>query len=396
MRRCKWARRKNTSLRCEDIEVAQNCPKTCDTDCLRPPLSPTGCRDSRFSFRLISSLAWKTCKWAARARTFKRCRRYPTKLWCPLTCETCNNEPSVAPTLSQMPSKSPTGVPSPSPTLSQVPSKAPTGKPTSRPTFICDDEPIRFFVQAPINKFKTCVPWVDKNPSYRCTLTAEYESEPPRRISDICPKSCGSCPNEPSASPSRSLMPSVTPTTSPSRKPSHRPSMLPSRDPSEQPSDTPSVVPSHQPSNQPSVCVDFYWEVDFEISPGVTTKITCSNIGSFCTTDGIGTVYYNGRNAAESCCICGGSERYSAPPSVTPSIVPSQMPSECTNYPLSDPTSWTTSHDINGDGIFEIYTCASFVDGQNCDPISTPGTDLKTASQACCACGGGNHIATAP
>jgi hypothetical protein len=191
-------------------------------------------------------------------------------------------------------------------------------------------------------------------------------------------------------------MPSSTPTISPSEKPSRRPSISPTRNPSDQPSNVPSNVPSDQPSNKPSACVDSYWEVDFEISPGVTTKITCSNIGSFCTTDGIGTVYYNGKNASESCCICGGSLQFSVAPSFAPSLMPSSNPSDCVNYPRSNPNSWTTTHDINSDGTPEVYTCASFVDGQNCDPISTPGTDGKTASEACCACGGGNHVATAP
>jgi len=130
--------------------------------------------------------------------------------------------------------------------------------------------------------------------------------------------------------------------------------------------------------------------VDYVLPDETTTEYNCDNIGSFCTVDGVGTELHLDKTASQACCSCGGSLQQSVSPSLMPSIEPSSGPSECINYPESDPTSWEVVHSST------TYTCAFFEDpGTNCAAFYTLGTDDKTASQACCNCGGGNHVATA-
>jgi len=137
----------------------------------------------------------------------------------------------------------------------------------------------------------------------------------------------------------------------------------------------------------PSECNNSPWTIEVTLSNGGTTTYNCDNIGNFCVTPGAGTELYNDKTASQACCVCGGSLEHSVSPSSFPSDEPSQSPSGCVNYPKNAPDSWTTN-----DG---SYTCASFSPGTNCAIVETLGTGDKTASDACCNCGGGDHIATA-
>jgi len=399
-RKCVWAQQKKTSRRCTKIEeVALNCPNTCDTDCLRSPLSATGCRDSLYEFQRIAGMRpHKLCTWASARNTALRCSKFPTKLYCPLTCDSCDSEPSVSPTLSPQPSKSPTELPSSKPSLSIVPTKAVSSVPSSSPTFICNDATDKFFVHAPVGANKPCDPWVKRNPEHRCGMTAGLSTSV-GVVSDFCPVTCGLCPDAPSAKPSLSpppsLKPSVEPSSGPtfssgepsatkSQSPSDEPSLVPSDTPSEKPSDEPSI----SPSAMPSACNSSPWTVDVALSGGGTTTYNCDNIGSFCTEEGVGTQVDNDKTASQACCVCGGSLEHTVVPSMSPSNEPSQSPSGCVNYPKADSSSWTTTDDGT------VYVCNDFAPDSNCAIIETPGTDGKTATEACCNCGGGDHVAT--
>jgi len=246
-KKCVWAAKKKTFNRCKKDAVAENCPNTCSPDCLRPPYSTTGCRDFPYKFELLSNNKFKNCEWVAKKKE-SRCPKFPSKDYCPLTCSTCGAEPSASPTLSQQPTKSPTVAPSPTPSLSNKPSADPSRKPTGTPTFVCTDSPTQFYVQEPVGSYKPCDPWV-KNNLYRCTMATGFVGETIGVVSDSCPETCGGCPDAPSASPSLSMKPSIVPSDQPSQSPSAT-SQEPSDSPSLLPSDEPSLTPSDMPSDQ--------------------------------------------------------------------------------------------------------------------------------------------------
>jgi len=262
-RKCVWAQQQKTARRCTQIEeVASNCPNTCDTDCLRSPLSATGCRDSPYEFQLIAGKRpHKLCTWASARNTALRCSKFPTKLYCPLTCESCDSEPSVSPTLSPQPSKSPTELPSSKPSLSIVPTKAVSSVPSSSPTFICNDAIDKFFVHAPVGANKPCDPWVKRNPEHRCGMTAGLSTSV-GVVSDFCPVTCGLCPDAPSAKPSLSPPPSLKPSVEPSSGPTFS-SGEPSATKSQSPSDEPSLVPSDTPSEKVCKHLDNIHDIPF-------------------------------------------------------------------------------------------------------------------------------------
>ena len=419
-RKCKWAGKKNTSKRCEISEILLNCPVTCDN---------CGCFDNPDAFTLIANNKSKTCAWVGRnsAKIASRCAKYPSKLNCPVTCEVCGNEPSVAPTLSKVPSNHPTLLPTTTPTtsaptsgpsLSVSPSTKPSSSPTAAPTFICADTDERFRVDE-VAQNKSC-DWVANNPDTRCAYVG---------VSELCPFSCGSCPNVPSLSPSvseapslkpswtPSELPSLTPSSAPSLLPSSSPSMLPSLKPSTSPSDipstnpsgkpsnllsqspsiepsqvpstspsdvpstnpsdSPSLLPSSEPSSQPSVCVD---DPNWIYPVPMGGTLTCSDSTFVCVDATVAAFRVNDKTSAEACCGCGGSIYVSVPPSLSPSSEPSSRPSDCL-----DVVGWSTTHS----GV--TYDCTDMTSSGVCTLVTTAGTGGYTASQACCNCSGGQH-----
>lgn len=436
-KQCLWASRKPhlTTPRCKIIEVSQNCPQTCGT-------CPY-CSDESGTFKLLNGSV-KSCNWAKKitSKIDLRCGKYPTKFKCRATCRTCLNSPSPAPTLSNKPTKNPTRkptdgptitptrAPSPTPSKSSIPSKAPSSSPTAKPSFICVDNPGKFTVRLPTGDFPKQCSWVAaKSTNMRCQFSTFTGT-----VADECRIICKNCPNQPSStptsspapsnvpSPSPTSKPSSTPTNAPSAKPSTAPSAAPSKQPSSQPFAEPSTAPSDfptlensgeptsvpssvptgkptgqpstpptgkpssQPSAAPTVCAE---EPGWIVSgPGIVS-FTCNDIGTnlaFCDLLEAPEFMYNRKTIKEACCKCGGSTLHTSLPSISPSPTKTQVP---TSFPSSAPTkcedepaaNWTLSG---------IITCA-VVNSGNCNTF-TGSNNGKTVNQACCACGGGQHV----
>ena len=154
----------------------------------------------------------------------------------------------------------------------------------------------------------------------------------------------------------------------PSRDPSAEPSHVPSITGSHPPSMIPSTEPSMDPSSQPSCIDDPNWE---------NGDTTCAGFPEYFCTTTIGNFISNDKTASDACCVCGGSIMQTVEPSLTPSIEPSQQPSDCL-----DVDGWTVTFESI------TFTCASFEPGSSCTLLIEEYNGY-TATQACCACGGG-------
>jgi len=138
-----------------------------------------------------------------------------------------------------------TSTPSMSPSISSIPTTSPSDVPSRFPTDIPSEEPSRFPTDIPSEK-----------PSISLSPTDE-PSEPPSALPSNLPSDSPS--REPSVShlPSTSLQPSSNPSSSPSTLPSNMPSTNPSLSTNPSISANPSAVhstnPSDMPSNNPSM-----------------------------------------------------------------------------------------------------------------------------------------------
>ena len=214
-RSCTWVSETTTErLRKCDLDIVRSkCPKACNT-----------CSSIEQKFFFIpEKKTQKSCEWAKRSQTRKRCTFDAVAKNCPLLCEQAlsssspSPRPSVAP--SANPSRKPTVFPSSKPSM--APSASPSGKPSALPS---------------------------SSPSVA-------QSASPSGKPSALPSSK---PNmAPSASPSG--RPSAFPTSQPSGAPTANPSSLPTAVPSRTLSDAPTTLPtiSNQPSrlrsNQPSM-----------------------------------------------------------------------------------------------------------------------------------------------
>ena len=155
---------------------------------------------------------------------------------------------------------------------------------------------------------------------------------------------------------------------------------------------------------------------------GMTCAEMTDNI-NFCTLFMSDDRYsYQGKDVSEACCLCGGSDfRIVAPseiPSLLPSVEPSQSQSPTFNgpsdvpsislHPSESPSSAPSACEdepgwkimTKNGSVFNIG-CAAMVkpDGSlRCDEslIDTLPYYGKVAWEACCVCGGGDHIIVAP
>jgi len=131
---------------------------------------------------------------------------------------------------------------------------------------------------------------------------------------------------------------------------------------------------------------------------------------------------YQGKDVSEACCLCGGSNFQIVAPSEIPSLFPSAEPSQSqaptfngpSNVPSislhpSDFPSNAPSLCINEPG-WKINTTQGFIFNIGCDDMVKPDGSLrcdeslidtspyygKVAYEACCICGGGDHVLVAP
>ena len=89
-RTCAWVEKKNTVKRCKKAVVQANCPVSCDLcggPAPSPVSSPSSCIDSTDTFTVAGKS--RTCAWAAKNNTAKRCRKAPVLENCPVTCDSC-------------------------------------------------------------------------------------------------------------------------------------------------------------------------------------------------------------------------------------------------------------------------------------------------------------------
>ena len=367
----------------------------------------------------------------------------PSESTAPSVTLSPSSEASSKPTSepSSQPSSDPSAMPSQSPSVfpSQSPSSDPSLLPTSRPS----DQPSSLPSADPSAK-PSIEPSLDpsKNPTSR-------PSDQPSRLPTENPSAEPSI--EPSTDPSStpSSMPSTNPTLAPSSTPTNWPSSIPSLSPTFEPSLMPSTDPSTGPSYEPSIMPSMKPTLSPSSEPSMNpseecfdsprdwydregSRFNCAWYGannSRCVSYGDKDEYRNdGKTANEVCCVCGGGIRgkttppssslspsHSAVPtissnpsslakgqsshptistvpstsviptsSMSPSIEPLQY-KDC----IDSPSEW---HDSDG----KEFNCEWYAtkdnpsDDHRCDQYGdlNPNFD-KTATEACCACGGG-------
>ena len=396
---------------CPITEVAAACPQTCGYCCED---------DSSYTWTR-SNGADATCAWLTSNanNAARRIARYCTTFQngsmvrnaCVLSCDACMGyiplEPSAAPTTS--PTASPTSSPTwKSASPSKSPTKNPTMSPTKAPTPVPTQSPTPNPTASP-TKAPTLRP--TPNPTPRPTPNPTPRPTPrPTPNPSVVPSPAPS--DIPSEVPS--LVPSEIPSEVPSPAPSESsvPSSNPLPEPSSVPSLTPSVSqePSQIPSNVPSPCADEPgWYVGGSSAyAGLTCVDFAANPDSWC--DAIAAIddhANNGKSISEACCYCGGSDYQtiypSKAPSSTPSLssVPSIHPTGSDQHPSEHPSNQPTGCVDFPDWYFNIDT------GLGCDDLAIAPDSLcvtfgdidyngRTASLACCVCGGGDHFSTPP
>ncbi len=281
--------------------------------------------------------------------------------------------PSTNPTLSPLtpPSEKPSLRPSASPT--QTPLTPPSSTPSFRPTSSaapsqCQDEPHWHVIQPPMD----CSVFANE---FECNLFETYTGfgKGPR-------EACCTCGGGRHLLPEPSGLPSSAPSTWPSSRPTNAWTHKPSS----------SNVPSQVPTSAPSDCLD---DTEWVVTTASNDEIKCahlSNPGICKTVDALGS--HNGKVVSEACCVCGGSQYTLVAPSsvpstsLAPSDMPTNRPSECFDEP-----DWMT-------GEPGPLPCSAFTkDSKWCGMyVSRIGKDGKNVNEACCACGGGQHMDVAP
>jgi hypothetical protein len=110
-RTCKWVAKRKTNQKCKKNTIRTQCPLTCKVEqCISPPIitEPPAiiiCVENpnkKFQFQGKNN---RTCKWVAKRKTNKKCKKNTIRTQCPLTCKVkqCinnnNNNTTQSPTV---------------------------------------------------------------------------------------------------------------------------------------------------------------------------------------------------------------------------------------------------------------------------------------------------------
>ena len=129
--------------------------------------------------------------------------------------------------------------------------------------------------------------------------------------------------------------------------------------------------------------------------------LTCEDLKEnkeFC--DYFAHVTHKRKGPKEACCACGGGDHKEIPselPSSYPSLSPSIKPTlsvEPSMVPTSKPSNCVSDEDWFGiTDLGDKVNCTSVKDKSICDAVKYhTRSPFKEVTDACCACGGGNHI----
>ena len=281
-------------------------------------------------------------------------------LWC---IDTSLPQPSAAPSEEMIMNSFASGEPTQTPIQS---SNGPSGRPSSD----CVDDPPGWYDSD--GSGYTCTWYAAED---RCDAFGNQSANFGHTAGEVCCV-CGG-----GVSRSATVRPSAVPTRS------RIPSPNPSSEPTVVRSSIPSVTKSNSPSSAPSIdCVDdppgWY--------DGDGSGYTCPWYAAGDRCDAFGNISSNfGHTASEACCACGGgvsridNDRPSAEPTVVRSSTPSIAKSNC----VDDPPGW---HDGDGTGYTCIWYAAEDTAEDRCNLFGNQAPNFgHTASEACCACGGG-------
>ena len=210
-------------------------------------------------------------------------------------------------------------------------------------------------------------------------------SKPRARPSTVPSTAPSSAPRVvPSSKPS--VLPSNAHSSAPSSESSAAPSSLASSDPSTIPSSPPSFVFSTNPTT--TSCVDETSWTSYD-PKGLWTGKTCADIEEeneiaqfWCEYLAIYPNDRTGKSSIEACCVCNGGRQIPVGPSY-PSSAPSESPTDCKDEP-----DWYWN-------VEEQLDCSTVTSGF-CGSLSSIWYERKNVNLACCACGGGRHVADPP
>ena len=174
------------------------------------------------------------------------------------------------------------------------------------------------------------------------------------------------------------------------------------------PSPTPSLEPTStsKPSSSPTLCKDEEgWVVGGQsIYRGMNCTQLASETEDWCSA--IGNVpghSYNGKGVHEACCICGGSTYTTTFPSTVPSLKPTMSSFPTIKYEPSALPTDQPSQCVDEDGWkFEFggvdLGCRAVSENPTefCERFSSVFYMDKNTYNACCDCGGGNHVSVKP
>ena len=339
-----------------------------------------------------------------------------------------SKNPSSIPTMlpSSTPSEYPSSLPSilPSSTPSKTPSTRPSNYPTSMPTLVPSFTPSSIPSIKPSSK-------PSSSPSLKPSL--QLSSNPSMKPSSIPSKKASSSPSvlpssfpslipssNPSSQPSSrpsikpSSNPSLSPTSFPSSNhssdpsaipsslpttiPTESPSEIPTSNPSSNPSENPSLLPSYVPSSKPSVFPSSKPSLNPTLAPSSFPSVFPSTQPSVRPSSIPSTKPSNHPSFIPS--IKPSSHPSETPsivptlnpssnPSSKPSTIPSASPSDCVDEP-----NWQT---LDPKGVWSGKTCSEIGElAFWCSYLAPYVYNNKGTYEACCGCGGGDHVPVPP
>jgi hypothetical protein len=115
-RTCKWVAKRKTKKKCKKQKIKEHCPLTCRVEqCINSIIICVENPNKKFRFQGKNN---RTCKWVAKRKTKKKCKKKKIRKRCPLTCKV---KQCISPPITGSPTAYPSIMPSTIPSSAPIP-----------------------------------------------------------------------------------------------------------------------------------------------------------------------------------------------------------------------------------------------------------------------------------